>query len=238
MGARCSRGRTSSSRCCPSCDGPGTLRHGPVTLCARSVAGCNLRRAHPHPCRSAAACGHPAPPVSRARRGRSPRSTSPTGARCSRSSAGRSGWPSPRARRRSSCPGGAARRSLARRHRPRAATGSARSSRSRPRSEPPQSRSPRASRARRRRRSPGRPRLRAARARPSRWPRCPRGRAEGAPSCVRPCGPCRRRRRRHLRPLRRLRLPWRRRRSIPRRRPCPSSRGHPHCDGRVPDWKR
>ena len=41
MRARCSRGRTSSSRCCPSCDAPGTLRHGPVTLCARSVAACN-----------------------------------------------------------------------------------------------------------------------------------------------------------------------------------------------------
>ena len=229
------------ARCCPSCDAPGTLRHGPVTLCARSVAACNLRRAHPHPCRSAAACGHPAPPSSRARRGRWPRSISPTGARCSRSSAGRSGWPFPRARRRSSRPCSAACRSFARRHRPRAAAGSERSSRSRPRSERPQSRSPRASRARRRQQSPGRPRRWAPLARSSRWrPQCPRGRAEGARRTSGRAGRAaagaasttsRLRRRR-------LPLPWHRRRSIPRRRPCPSSRRHPRCDGRVPDWKR
>ena len=46
-----------AERSCRTCDAPVTLRHGPVTQRAPSVAACSPRPARPHPCRSAAACG-------------------------------------------------------------------------------------------------------------------------------------------------------------------------------------
>ena len=177
--------------------------------------------------------------------GRWPRSISPTGARCSRSSADRSGWPFPRARRRSSRPRRAACRSLratpspARRRRLgtvvalAAALGAAAVALATGFSgSPPPAVAgptpPRAPPARSSRWPPG-----PARARGGRAVARPVARAVPSPAPPPPPPPHRPDRRR-----RRLRLPWRRRRSIPRRRPCPSSRRHPRCDGRVPDWKR
>ena len=232
------------ARCCPSCDAPGTLRHGPVTLCARSVAACNLRRAHPHPCRSAAACGHPAPPSSRARHGPLAAVDLADGRALLAELRG-SVWVAVRrgdAALEPPAQGGAP-ELVAPRHRPRAAAGSARSSRSRRALGAAAvalatglsgSRAPAVAGPTARRRPPLARSSRSAAAVPA---RARGGRAVALPvaRAVPPPVPRRHRLRRHR--LRRCSARTAAA-SILRRRPCPSSRRHPRCDGRVPDWKR
>ena len=97
---RCSRGRTSSARCCRCCDAHVTARHSLVTHLAPSVALCSSFPALRRPFRSAAACGPRVRPGSCGRKGRWPPSIWPMAARSSCIWSEGTGCPSPGTARR------------------------------------------------------------------------------------------------------------------------------------------